>query len=116
MNMTEQDWENFFKEYKPSLDDIGEPTGPDYPDGPEFQGYEKRITGNVKVTVKQDARNQLFDYIRIEKGTPKAYFFVTHETLGEIHGFWCPKAAIVKDTGNQVEIQHWCKIKIIQFV
>jgi len=110
MNMTERDWEIVLAEQQEAFEALC---------SKEEKTYEIKkgwANGIAKPPAKADNRNQLKEYIRIEKGTPKAYFFVTHETLGEIHGFWCPKAAIVKDTGNQVEIQHWCKIKIIQFV
>lgn len=103
MNMTERDWDIVLAEQQEAFEALA-------------GSFEEKLMQPVTPPAKEDNRNQLFDYIRIEKGTSKAYFFVTHETLGEIHGFWCPKAAIVKDTGNQVEVQHWCKIKTIQFI
>lgn len=110
MNMTEQDWEIVLAEQREAFEALTEPVK----DPNSFYP-----NGKVKPP-NPTKENQLFDYIRVEKTTPKAKFFVTHETLGEIHGFWCPNAAIVCHKGGtydkQVEVQHWCKIKIIQFI
>jgi len=100
MNMTEQDWEIVLAEHRESFNVMAvlrkQPPAPT--SKPRTEG------------------NQVFQYIRIEKATAKAKFFVTHETLTELHGFWCPNAAIVASKGSTVEIQNWCTIKTIQFI
>lgn len=115
MNMTEQDWDIVLAEQQEAFEALvddprGSANGTEYWYG---NGVSKR-------PAKEDNRNQLFDYIRVEKTTPKAKFFVTHETMTEIHGFWCPNTAIVCHKGGshdkQVEVQHWCKVKTIQFI
>lgn len=103
MNMTEQDWEKVLEEQREAFQAL-------------VTGKEEELLKPVETPAKKDNRNQLKEYFAIHKQTPKAKFFVTHETMGEIHGFWCPNAAIVNIDGRYVEIQHWCKIKIIQFV
>jgi len=96
MNMTERDWEIVLAEHRESFNVMADAVKPPAPTSkPRTEG------------------NQVFQYIRIEKATAKAKFFVTHETLTELHGFWCPNAAIVASKGSTVEIQNWCTIKTI---
>jgi hypothetical protein len=96
MNMTEQDWEIVLAEHRESFNVMADAVKP------------PAITSKPRTE-----GNQVFQYIRIEKATAKAKFFVTHETLTELHGFWCPNAAIVASKGSTVEIQNWCTIKTI---
>ena len=99
MNMTERDWEIVLAEHRESFHVMADAVKPPAPTSkPRTEG------------------NQVFQYIRIEKATAKAKFFVTHETLTELHGFWCPNAAIVASKGDTVEIEKWCTIKTIQFI
>ena len=86
MNMTEQDWEIVLAEHRESFHVMSDEVPPAPTTKPRTKG------------------NQVFQYIRIEKTTAKAKFFVTHETMTELHGFWCPNAAIVSSKGNTVEI------------
>ena len=96
MNMTERDWEIVLAEHRESFNVMADAVKPPAPTSkPRTEG------------------NQVFQYIRIEKATAKAKFFVTHETITELHGFWCPNAAIVASKGSTVEIQNWCTIKTI---
>lgn len=101
--MTEQDWDIVLAEQQEAFEAL-------------VSSFEEELMQPVTPPAKEDNRNQLKEYFAIHKQTPKAKFFVTHETMGEIHGFWCPNAAIVNMDGRYVEIQHWCKIKIIQFI
>lgn len=108
MNMTDQDWEIVLAEQQEAFQALCSKKE-------KYDPYRMVVTVNDE-PVKPSDRNQIFEYIRVERKTAKAKFFVTHETLGEIHGFWCPDAAIVSRDSRYIEIQHWCKIKIINFV
>lgn len=106
MNMTDRDWEIVLAEQREAFEALTESAkDPNrfYPNGKEKPPNPTK-------------ENQLFTFIRIEKTTPKAKFYVTHETMSEIHGFWCPNAAATMRETDVVEVAHWCKIKIINFV
>lgn len=105
MNMTEQDWESYLSEHSLSL--VYE-----Y----KFKSKPVPVTQDKKPKTEKRTQSRIFNYKWIEKTTPKAKFYVTHETISEIHGFWCPKAAIISDGSMAVEIANWCEIKIINFV
>jgi len=99
MNMTNQDWEIVLAEHRESFHVMADAVKPPAPTSkPRTEG------------------NQVFQYIRIEKTTAKAKFFVTHEDMAEAHGFWCPNAAILHDNSNTVTVHKWCMIKTIQFI
>lgn len=110
MNMTEQDWERVLEEQGESFRALV-----DSPEEPVSETKHLYPNGLPKPP-NPSKEPQLFTFIRIEKTTPKAKFYVTHETMTEIHGFWCPNAAATMRETDVVEVAHWCKIKIIQFI
>ena len=90
--MTQKDWEQCVAEHSKSIDYID--TDP------------KKST---------DRKAQIKSFINTGKETARATFFVTHTTLTEVHGFWCPNSAIISIADDQVTIAHWCQVKIINF-
>lgn len=52
---------------------------------------------------------------KIGRGTLKAQFFCTSDNNGSERGFWCPRSAIVSDTGSVVHVEHWCKLTVIEY-
>jgi hypothetical protein len=56
------------------------------------------------------------DYLYKEgRGTSKAQFFMVSYGINGNYGFWCPRSAIISDTGKAVEIASWCKVTEIQY-
>ncbi len=118
MNMTERDWEIVLAEQREAFHALA--------DSPEEPVYEvSNDWGNAIPKpppipepnyVPGKKEEQIFRFIRVEKQTAKAKFYVTHETMTEIQGFWCPNAAVIIRDTDVVEVAHWCKVKIIQFV
>ncbi len=113
MNMTERDWEILLAEQREAFHALA-----DSPEEPVYEVSNDWGNGIPKPPpapkVKQDG--QIFHFIRVEKQTAKAKFYVTHETMTEIQGFWCPNAAVILRDTDVIEVAHWCKVKIIPFL
>ena len=104
MNMTERDWEIVLAEHRESFHVMADAVTP----------ANKQPVTQTPIE-RKGSPDQIFKYIRIEKTTAKAKFFVTHDDLAETHGFWCPNAAIVSTRGDEVHIEKWCKLRTVQF-
>lgn len=119
MQMTDKDWQKVLQTHSDSLDAMTGAKGTkNHVPQPKSTNQLPPLPGTSK-SDKSSKDAQEFKYIRIEKTTPKAKFFVTYEDLAEVHGFWCPNAAIIKHTGGSdnltVHVAHWCNISIINF-
>lgn len=104
--MTEQDWDDMINQHKESLD-------AEYTRDPLAKFKSEYLIEPAK---PKTGEGQIFRFIRIEKQTAKAKFYVTHETMTEVQGFWCPNAAATMRDTDIVEVAHWCTIKVIQFI
>lgn len=94
MRMTDESWEGWREDYRQSLLQIETAA----------QSMDRPVTVAHK-------------YLRkIGRGTPKAQFFCTSDSNGSEKGFWCPRSAIVEDTGSVVHVEHWCKLTIIEYI
>lgn len=109
MDMTERDWEILLAHHRESFHALA-----DSREEPKVKTEHLYPNGKPKPP-NPSKEPQIFRFIRVEKTTAKAKFFVTHETMTEIQGFWCPNAAVILRDTDVIEIAHWCKIKIIEF-
>lgn len=105
--MSKDQWENFLSEHDESLDYLYKSITPS-----EF----KPTTVNPPQAKSSDSKLNVYSYTeKVGKGTEKAFFFMTQRSIDGDYGFWCPKSAIIRDTGSEVELESWCKIKIIEY-
>lgn len=94
MKMTDRSWEDWREDWRQSFNQTETPA----------QSMDRPVTVAHK-------------YLRkIGRGTPKAQFFCTSDINGSELGFWCPRSAIVEDTGSVVHVEHWCKLTIIEYI
>lgn len=92
-NMTSRDWESWLAEWRESI--------------------KPARTASKQVKTEGTVEHKYL--YEVGRGTPKARFFATHETLSEVHGFWVPKSLIVSDAANVVELPAWFNVKIINY-
>lgn len=77
--------------------------------------FEQEID-EVNMFDEERPKGKVYKFIYIGMTRPKAKFFVTdtRQTRGAF-GFWCPNAAIIRQSKDTVEIADWCEIKEILF-
>lgn len=112
--MTDKDWAIYLAEWESSL------TQPRIEESSLVLKDEKGEKPEIE-TVPWDGNgynvtgDNCYAYIRKERTTHKAIFFTTECSMSATFGFWCPKAAIIKDENDSVQVATWCKISIIEF-
>ena len=100
-NMTDQDWANYLNEWEESF----------YGSGTSDKHDIQPVNDGIPI---KTAKGRTYTFLHVEMTTPKAVFFVMDVSKGK-RGFWVPKAAILYQGVNQVEVADWCELNEINF-